>query len=172
MAADKPFGLNDIKIKELPSGSAVDLAVAARLSFSEAPDVAELRGDDELAAVHVAEGKLNLELEAGGISLEAWEVLSGGTYATGTGYYQITKQASDLRPYFVLGGKVVDNDNTGDTHFYAFYCKCIDGPGGEFRDGQFFMTSATLEGIDDDSNGIWMIRQNDTAAALDLDSFT
>lgn len=171
--AEKPFGLRDIKIALWSAPAmAYDVPVAGSLAFTDTPGAtAELRGDDALADIHVMEGKPVVELESGGISLRAWSLLSGGTYSTGSGYYRLVKQGDDQRPYLVLGAQIYDNDNTGDIHVYLPKCRCTSGPKGTFKDGQFFLTGATIEGVDDRANGMYQVRQNDTAAALNLETF-
>jgi hypothetical protein len=173
MASDKPFGLRDIQIAlQSTPGTAYDLPVAARMSLKDTPlGAVELRGDDALAAVHVAEDKVVIELEEGGIDLKVWSLLSGGTFSTGSGYYRLVKAATNVRPYLILGAKVIDNAAVGDVHVYVFKCRCTDGPSGEFRDGQFFLTAATLEGIDDVTNGMYCIRENDATAEVNLTTF-
>jgi hypothetical protein len=166
----KPFGLSDLKIANYTTPSTeIDVPVSARLSFKDTPAKAvELRGSDGLAAVHIVEGRVLVELEAGGISMQAWELLSGGTYSTGSGYCRLLKAPAHIRPHLILGAKVIDNAGVGDIHVYLPYCRCPDGPSGEFRDGQFFLTAATIEGLDDGINGGYVVRENAVATPLRL----
>ena len=170
--SEKPFGLRDLKVQLFTAGTPTDIPVAAKFGFKDTPaGTVELRGDDEVAAVHTTTGKPVVELEAGGIDLAVWAIITGGTYATGSGYRRVAVAGENERPYLVLGAKVQDNNGTGDVHVYLPKCKCTDGPAGEFRDGQFYMTGCTLEGIDDGTNGMYIIRANDTAADLNLTTF-
>jgi hypothetical protein len=171
--ADKPFGLRDIQIALYTApGTALDVPVAGSLSFTDTPGAtAELRGDDQLADIHIMQGKPVVELEAGGIALDVWAWLAGGTYSTGSGYYRLVVQGDDTRPYLVLGAQVYDNAGLKDIHLYLPKCRCTGGPKGQFKDGAFFLTGATIEGVDDGVNGMYQVRQNDTATPVNLTTF-
>ena len=74
---DKPYGLNDVKLYDDDGTNEVDLPVSATLKFTPRVGSGELYGDDGLQAVAGSVEALEWELEAGGISLEAWAKLSG-----------------------------------------------------------------------------------------------
>src|SRR5688500_1715920 len=103
-----PYGLRDVKLTPINSdgslGTPVDLPVSQTLSFSEAEEFEELRGDDRLVAVHGQGATVEWELEAGGISLEAWAILTGGelteTGATPNQTKSLLKKTTHARPYF------------------------------------------------------------------------
>lgn len=175
-----PFGLRDIKITPYTdatatvlAGASIDLPYARTLSFTEAEDFEELRGDDSLVAVHGAGPQLQWELEGGGISLEAVRAMYGGTITTsGTTPNQIKKLRklrTDLRPYFKLEGQII-SDSGGDVHAVLWRCKATDDLSGEFGDGQFFMTGASGSGLGcliagADLGVLWDYVQNETAVA-------
>ena len=77
----KPFGLRQITLVPLPSGSAVVLPAARTLSFSESLISGELRGDDAVMAIAAITDKIEWSLEAGGLSFEAIKVMTGRTIA-------------------------------------------------------------------------------------------
>ena len=165
----KPFGLRDIKVLPFPTGSAVDLPYGMTMTFKEVLTSGELRGDDATQAIVAITDKLEWELEAGGISLEAWAVLTGRTItAAGTTPSQtntITANAGDVYPYFKLYGKSV-GDGTDDVHILIQKAKCTGAIEGEFKDGEFWVTKASGVAVDDGSNGVYDIVQNETSTAL------
>src|SRR5687768_8573323 len=103
-----PFGMRDIKVRPINAagtvGASVDLPVARTLSFEEAEDFTELRGDDGVVAIRGAGPAVNFELEEGGIDLAAYAVMAGGTVTvTGTTPNEkrtYNKKTTDSRPYF------------------------------------------------------------------------
>lgn len=168
-----PYGLRDVKLRPVNSdgslGTPVDLPVSQTLSFSEAEEFEELRGDDRLVAVHGQGPTVEFDIEAGGISLEAWQVLTGGTLSeTGVTPAQIkslTKNTSQSRPYFQIEGQSI-NDVDGDTHVVIYKAKVTDNLEGEFADGSFFITSCSGQGIGDGDGNLYTITWNETATAI------
>jgi hypothetical protein len=168
-----PYGLRDVKLTPIASdgslGTPVDLPVAQTLSFSEAEEYEELRGDDRLVAVHGQGPTVEWELEAGGISLEAWAVMSGGTLSeTGSTPNQVkelTKKTTDARPYFRIEGRIV-NDVDGDTHVVIHKAKITENIEGEFADGTFFVTSCSGQGLGNDDDDLYTITWNETAEEI------
>lgn len=166
---DKPFGLKDVKLVPAGGGTAVDLPSAQRLSFTERTISGELRGDDSLVSVVGISEAVEWELEAGGISLEAYALMTGRTIsASGTTPNQsktLTGQAGKHYPYFKVFGKSVGDASTDDVHVLLHKCKLTE-ISGEFADGEFFVTSCQGIAIDDGTNGIFDIVQNETADDL------
>jgi len=172
-----PFGLRDVKITPINTdgtlGTSVDLPVAQTLSFSEAEEYEELRGDDRLVAVHGKGPVVEWELEAGGISLEAWNVLSGGTITnSGSGSAEVKdflKKTTDQRRYFRIEGQSIADDG-GDVHVIIYKCKADDTLEGEFGDGVFFVTSCSGRGLGDASDNLYRITWNETITSIPLTS--
>jgi hypothetical protein len=168
-----PFGLRDVKLTPINSdgtlGTSVDLPVSQTLSFSEAEEYEELRGDDRLVAVHGKGPVVEWELEAGGISLEAWNVLSGGTITTsGSGTTEVKdflKKITDTRQYFRIEGQSIADDG-GDVHVIIYKCKADDTLEGEFGDGVFFVTSCSGRGLGDVNDNLYRITWNETQTAI------
>lgn len=168
-----PYGLRDVKLTPINSdgslGTAVDLPAAQTLSFSEAEEFETLRGDDRDVAIRGKGPKVNWELEAGGISLEAWQVMTGGTLAeigsTPNQTKSLLKKVTDSRPYFQIEGQSI-NDVDGDTHVKIFKCKVTDTLEGEFADGQFFVSSCSGEGIGNGSDELYEITWNETSETI------
>lgn len=168
-----PYGLRDVKLRPMDSdgtlGTAVDLPASQTLSFSEAEDYETLRGDDRDVAIRGKGPKVEWDLEAGGISLECLEIISGGTL-TDTGVTpnqqkKLLKKITQARGYFQIEGQSI-NDNDGDTHVKIFKCKCTDSIEGEFADGTFFITSCSGEGIGNVDGDLYEITWNETAATI------
>ncbi|PYS90476.1 MAG: fibronectin type III domain-containing protein [Acidobacteria bacterium] len=172
-----PFGLRDVKITPINTdgtlATTVDLPVSQTLSFSEAEDYEELRGDDRLVAVHGKGPTVEWELEAGGISIEAWNVFSGGTITTsGTGTTEVKdflKKITDTRRYFRIEGQSIADDG-GDVHVIIYKCKCDDTLEGEFGDGVFFVTHCSGRGLGDVNDNLYRITWNETQTAIALTS--
>ena len=170
-----PYGLRQVVLFPLSSagvvGTGVPLPASQTFSFSEEEEFQTLRGDDRDVAIHGRGPKCSFDLEAGGISMEAWQVLTGGTIAeTGTTPAQVkkfTKKTTDARPYFKVEGRSV-NDVDGDTHIEVMKCKITDTLEGEFADGEFFVTSCSGEGIGDANDDLYIISWNETAAEIEL----
>lgn len=168
-----PYGLRDVKLTPINSdgslGTAVDLPVAQTLSFSEAEEFQELRGDDRVVAVHGQGPMIEFDLEAGGISLEAWQVMTGGDLeelgATPNQTKSLTKLVTQSRPYFQIEGQSI-NDVDGDTHVVIYKAKITDNLEGEFADGEFFITSCSGQGIGDADEKLYTITWNETAETI------
>ena len=167
-SSTKPFGLRQITLVPLPSGTAVALAAAQTLSFSEALTSGELRGNDAVQAIAAITDKIEWSLEAGGISFDAIKVMTGRTIAaSGTTPNQkntITIAAGDTMPYFKIYGKIV-NDDGSDIHVLLQKCKLTGGLEGEFKEGEFYIQSCEGVAI---SNGtkIADIVHNETATTV------
>lgn len=168
-----PYGLRDIKLIPLDAdeneGTPVDLPVAQTFSFSEAEEFETLRGDDRDVAIHGRGPLVDFELGAGGISLEAWQVMTGGSLVnagvTPNQSKEFTKKVTDARPYFKVIGQII-NDVNGDTHAEVFKCKITDTLEGEWADGTFFVTSASGQGIGNADGDLYRITWHETATAL------
>lgn len=151
-----PFGIRDIKLTPFTTaaatayGTTVDLPYARTLSFSEEEEFSDLRGDDVLVATHGQGAQVSWEIEAGGISLEAYKVMAGGAVVeSGTTPAQkktYTKLNTDARPYFKIEGQAI-SDSGGDLHAIIHKAKVNDTLEGEFTDGEFYLSSGSGIGI-------------------------
>lgn len=174
-----PYGVRDCKLTPytdasgtILAGASVDLPYMQTLSFSEAEEFTELRGDDRVVAIRGQGALIEWELEAGGIDFAAWEILTGGAVAesglTPNRVWSIRKRSTATRPYFRLEGKAV-SDSGGDVHCTIYRCRANDTVEGEFADGEFFVTSASGQGLpilDDANDLIFELRINETAANI------
>lgn len=152
-----PYGLRDTKITPYTDVAATTLDTTAldnpnarTMSFSEAEDFEELRGDDKVIAIRGKGASVEWEMEHGGISLDAYKNMAGGTVVTAgitpsviTTY---TKKVTDQRPYFKSEGQAI-NDNGGDFHAVLYKCRASDSLEGELADGAFWLTSASGQSL-------------------------
>lgn len=168
-----PYGLREVYVFPMDAaetlGTGVKLNAAQTFSFSEGEEFQELRGDDQVVAIHGRGPLIDWDLEAGGISLEAWQVITGGTVTdagvTPTQTKEFVKKTTDARPYFKVIGRSV-NDVDGDTVVEVMKCKVTDQLEGEWADGEFFVTSCSGQGIGNASDDLYKITWNETAAAI------
>lgn len=148
-----PFGMRDTKLTGYTdsagttlAGSSTDSPNARTLSFSEAEDYEELRGDDKVVAIRGLGATVEWEMEAGGISIPAYKALNGGTSTTsGVSPAQVTtytKKVTDARPYFQAEGQAM-SDSGGDFHAVLYKCRASSGVEGELSDGNFWLTGAS-----------------------------
>ena len=167
---DRPFGLRDIKVANIGFTTQVDLPAARMMTFKERLTSGELRGDDSTLAVVAITDAVEWELENGGIPLAAWAIMTGHTAAeTGTTPNAVTTytiEAGQNYPYFRIYGKAVGENATDDTHVLLYKCKCTGAIEGSFQDGEFWITKCSGIAVDDGTNGIADIIQNETAEDL------
>lgn len=168
-----PYGMRDVKITPYSAagvlGTPVDLPAMQTFSWSEAEEFATLRGDDTTVAIRGRGATGTWEVEAGGISLEAFVVFAGGTITnSGTTPARIKKLAKttdDVRPYFKAEGQAI-SDSGGDFHALLYKCRATGEIGGEHADGEFFVTSLSGEMIGDATKKLYDLTQNETAVAI------
>ena len=170
-----PYGLRDVKLTPVNAdgtyGTMVDLPNARTFSFAEAEEFTELRGDDQLIAVRGQGAEINWSLEGGGISLEAWAAMAGGTVSeSGTTPNIIktfSKVATDTRPYFLVEGQAI-SDSGGDFHAKLYKARTSDELEGEMSDGEFLLTGAGGRALPDINNGnaLYDLVQNETATDI------
>jgi hypothetical protein len=162
-----PYGLQEVKIVPV-TGSLVTLPAARQLQWRERIQNAELRGNDKTVAAVAMPDAVEWTLEEGGISLEALAAMTGRTAtAAGTTPSRTVTMAADAGtafPYFKMYGKAL-GDGADDVHVKFFKCK-VTGIEGSFGDGEFLITSCSGIAIDDGTNGIYTVVQNETAATL------
>ena len=171
-----PYGLRDIKLVPYTSdaaltlGTLVDLPNARTLSFSEAEEFTELRGDDQVVTTRGQGAAVEWSLEAGGLSFEALKIMAGGT-VTETGVTPAAKKtfkklSSNSRPFFQIEGQAI-SDSGGDVHCRIPLCRTTGNIEGEFGDGAFFLTAGEGAGLPSrvvaDLGLLYEFTQNETA---------
>lgn len=177
LAESLPYGLRDVKLTPVSAagvlGTSVDLPNARTLSFEESEEFETLRGDDKNVASRGQGAEVSWELEAGGISLEAYVVLNGGTVTvSGTTPNQVKsykKTSADSRPEFKAEGQAM-SESGGDFHLVLHRCKATESLSGELSDGQFLLTSASGSALASRTTAtidqLYTMTQNETAVTI------
>lgn len=169
-----PYGLRDVKVSPLDSagavGTMVDLPNARTLSFEESEDYEQLRGDDRVVAEAGQGPTVSWELEGGGISLEAFAVINGGTLVVSGTTPNIkktyTKKSTDKRPRFRIDGQSI-SEAGGDFKMVIYNAKATDGVSGELADAAFWLTGASGSGIGAlTTDKLYDFVDSETAAAI------
>ena len=176
-----PYGIRDGKLTPYTDAQgtvldteSVDLPNMQTLSFSESEEFAELRGDDRLITTRGQGAQVEWSLEAGGIAIKAWAIMSGGAVIesglTPNRKIILRKKATDARPFFRIDGRIV-SDSGGDVHVRIYRCRCNDTIEGDFADGEFFVTSASGVGLpllDDTNDLLYDIIRHESDTVLTL----
>lgn len=176
-----PYGIRDGKLTPYTDAQgtvldteSIDLPNMQKLSFSESEEFAELRGDDRLITTRGKGAQVDWSLEAGGISVKAWAIMSGGSVIesglTPNRKIILRKKATDTRPFFRIDGRIV-SDSGGDVHVRIYRCRCNDTIQGDFADGEFFVTSASGVGLpllDDQNDLLYDIIRHESNVVLTL----
>jgi hypothetical protein len=141
----KPFGLRDVKLVALDGLTSADLPASRTLSFKERVMSAEFTGDDELQGIVTIPIGCEGSLEAGGISLEAYAMMTGHTVTPGGSSDTLEADSSSF-PYFKIYGKSVD-DEGGDVHCKILKAKLTEALEGDFKYGEFFVNKMSFVGV-------------------------
>ncbi len=174
-----PYGMRDLKLTPYADAAgttlgatAIDLPNMRTLSFSETEEFEELRGDDRLVTTRGRGAQVEWEIEAGGLSLDVWKAMSGGTITesgTTPAIKKVFRKAGrHSRPWFLMEGQII-SDSGGDVHAILYRCRATEELEGEFSDGEFFLTSgsgAALPLLSDTADVIYDIVQNETAVPI------
>lgn len=167
---DTPFGLRQIRLVNIAGTTVVELPIAMTLKFSEKTITGKLRGNDRTQSVVTFADEVSWEISAGGISLEAYALMTGRTVTvTGTTPTRTTTLAMNAAvqfPYFKIYGKAL-GPNGDDIHVKMVRCKITEnGIDGEFKDADFYVTKLVGIAIGDGTDKIVDVVQNETTAAL------
>lgn len=152
-----PYGLRDVKLVQYPSLEAiafgstlVDLPNAQTMSFTDAEEYTDLRGDDKLVTSHGQGSEVEWEIESGGISFAAHAILAGGvvieTGITPNQKKRFRKKSSDQRPFFTAMGQSI-SDAGGDFHGVIWLCRSTGNVEGELADGEFMVPTVSGKGF-------------------------
>lgn len=150
-----PYGLRQLMLTPYVDAQGTILAdtsypmpVAMTMGFSETEQFDELRGDDVLVAVHGRGPQVDWSLEAGGLPIKCWSIISGGMVleegVTPNRKVRLRKSGDDQRPYFRTDGRSV-SDSGGNVVGRIYRCKA-NGRLQADRRGGAFMTSA-IDGV-------------------------
>ena len=162
------YGLRDLKITTLDGLTQVDLPAAQTLTFSENITSDDLRGDDVIKATVAFVEAIEFSLEAGGISLEAWALMTGETVVTAGTQPNRTETLSRTGgknfPWIKIYGRAL-GDGIDGTHLLILKAK-LTSLEGNFENQGFFITSASGRGITDDSDLVYQVVKLETDAPL------
>ena len=176
-----PYGVRDIKITPYVDAAGTvldtvsyDLPYIQTLSFSEAEEFSELRGDDKLITTRGQGAQVDWDLEAGGMKTKIWAIFTGGEVvergASPNREIELRKKATQARPYFRIDGKVI-SDSGGDIHVRIYRCRCNDTIDADFADGEFATTAVSGVGmplLDDANDLIYSIFRHESSTDLTL----
>jgi hypothetical protein len=169
---DMPFGMNQIKVALGAVGSETtvrELPAGLTLKFKERAVSARGRGGDQLVALAAAPNGVEWEMEALGLSLEAYALMTGGTVVATEESAPGAADATNVlasntgrNPYFNIYGKAL-GVGADDVHYVIINAKVTEGMDAPLADSEF--TKSAFKGLALD----WKIVQYETAAALPAD---
>jgi hypothetical protein len=118
------------------------------LGFSETEQYDELRGDDVLVAVHGRGPQVDWSLEAGGISITAWSIVSGALVVdegvAPNRKTRLRKSGDDIRPYFRIDGRAI-SDSGGSMLTRIYRAKANGRLQADLRGGAF--QTSRIDGV-------------------------
>lgn len=166
---DAVYGLRDIKITNIGGTVQEDLGAASKMEFVPMYDGGRLIGDDAWKAILTyivgAEGNI----EAGQFSSAAISIMTGITLGvTGSSPNEVTElklSAGDRMPYFKVYGQALD-EGSGDMHLLASKVKLTSLKTSKLENGNWRVTEANVDIVDDGTNGIFKQIQQETSVAL------
>lgn len=175
------YGCRDLKLTEyvdasgmVLSTSSVDLPYIQHLNFTEAEEFAELRGDDKLLTTRGKGSQVNWDLEAGGISIAAWAVITGGSVIerglAPNREIELRKRSTQARPYFRIDGKII-SDSGGDVLVRIYRCRANGDITANFTDGDFQTSQIAGVGLpllDDTNDLLYSIFRRETTSEISL----
>lgn len=172
-----PYGLRDVKVATLDAagarGTLIDLPNSQTFEFTDTEEFQELRGDDKVVAKRGKGPVAEWSLESGGISLEAYVVMAGGTLTLGgvapNTWKKYKKLATQSRPDFWVEGQSM-SESGGDFHCRLPRVKADDSLEGTMEDGEFWVSSASGTGMGSlaaaDLDLVYEFTHNEVATAI------
>lgn len=150
-----PYGIRQIMLTPYVDAQGTQLAetsyplpVAMTLGFSETEQFDELRGDDTLVAVHGRGAQVDWSLEAGGLPITPWAIITGGMVVeegvTPNRKVRLRKSGDHQRPYFRIDGRSV-SDAGGSVVARIYRCKANGRIQADMRGGAF--QTSNIDGI-------------------------
>lgn len=162
------YGLRDIKLTNIAGSTQVDLPAAQELSWSESVVNDTLRGDDVKKSIISFVDGGEFSFKSGGISLEAYAILTGETItSTGTTPSRtdtLVRTGGQAYPYFKIYGNAL-GENAEGIHVLLHKCK-LTKLEGKLGDKEFFITDAAGEFVEDDSGDLYTIIKLETNTAV------
>lgn len=148
-----PYGCRQVVICNYTSptvlGTKIALPNSRTFTFKEGYDSTELRGDDQVVAKRGTDS-VEVELEAGGISLEAWKTFADGVITeSGTTPNQkkiFVKRTGHSRKDMHIEGRAI-SESGGDFHARIPRIKMDGDLTGEMNDQDFWLSGASGTGL-------------------------
>lgn len=159
---DMPFGMKEIKL-QVGSGALVELKSSLMLKFKEKFVSGEGRGGDRLVAIASAKDGVEWEMEATGVTIAAYALMTGLTAsaASTTPNQTLTLQSTTTNryPYFTIYGRAL-GVGVDDVHYKIINAKLTEGMDAPLADGEFTKSAFKGEAL------TWEITQNETAVVI------
>jgi hypothetical protein len=168
VVAGYTYGLRDVKITSLAGDVQGDLPASQTLTWKEKVVSDELPGDDVIVSTVGFVQGIEWELEAGGISLEVYAMLTGETVST-TGStpnrkQTITRKGGKNFPYIKIYGRALGDGNDG-VQILIKKAKVTELEG-SFKNKEFLITKCSGTGIGDANGDLYDLIKLETDAAL------
>jgi hypothetical protein len=143
------FGLSKIIIVSMDGLTVAPLPSARTLEFEEEVVTGDSTGDDQISAIATIPVAVKGKIEKGGISLDAFAIMTGHTYTpSGSTPNQVgTFNADSVRyPYFQIYGSSL-GDEGDDVHIHIWKAKMTSGVKGAFKYGEFLASEMEFRGL-------------------------
>jgi hypothetical protein len=167
-----PYGLTDIRIYNLTGadvlGTAVQVPAGRVMTVDPTEETVELTGYNGVVASDVSGTSADLTLEFGGVDLDVFAKVGGGTVTSVGTTPNIVKtykagKAGVARPYVAVIGKALDG--AGDVWIVVWKCK-FNIPGGNFNEGEFYVASIDGRAVRNANGDLIDFITHETAAAI------
>jgi hypothetical protein len=167
-----PFGLTDLKIFPLSgndvAGSAVAIPAGRVMTVDPTEETAELTGYNGVVASDVTGTSADVTMEFGGVDLDVFAALGGGTVSSSGTTPNVVKtykagKAGVARPYVRVIGKALDG--AGDVWIDVKKVK-FNIPGGNFNEGEYYVASIDGRAVRDYNGELINFITHETAAAI------
>lgn len=144
-----PFGMRDLKVTAYTTGEtldpagALDMPAARTMTFTDAEDFQELRGDDTVITRRGSGPDVSWELESGGYRAKVVKAMMGHAL-TSSGTSPATsvllrRSTADVRPFFQCEGQMM-SDSGGDVHGILYKARVTEDLDFELgSDGDFMV---------------------------------
>lgn len=166
------FGLADCKIQTWASagtysGSIQDVMSVQALNVTMQQVSAILTGDDQITATAANSIGGQAVFRFGGISLDAYAIMTGKAVGTISSVEQVQIKGGDRMPYFGIIGKALAAEGAGDFWYYLPKCKITgDFNLGQMEYGTFAIPEVTVQLVNDASYGIINLITHPTDVAI------
>lgn len=172
------YTITDLKVIAYSGGTLgstlVDLPGIRSCQITVGNEAVELRGDNRVLSVVDQGNTLEWQFEAGGMDLEALEVILGGTAAdTGVSPAEIRTlqiDGDDPRPYFGFVGVAPADDGVGDLHIFVPKAKATGNFEVTAQDQEFATPTISGRGVHHGTHGLLKLVQHETATSAAIPS--